>query len=199
MYAHLLIDTRAVQAHSSRAFTQSSSWPARKRDSAPRIALEAWRVTSMVSLVAAGVGVALLPAQVCNSAHPGVVYKALDNDTEHLELKIAVAWHPDRMSAGLQSMLSVLDVKLPWRAPQAAGRLSMRAPPPGGRSSKPAVQPARAVPLRSGSSRSAPVRASTAPSARPVWLALTSTSPSGGAAATIVPPPAPPSGPRSTI
>lgn len=61
----------------------------------------------MVNLVAAGVGVAPLPAQVCNSAHPGVVYKALDNDTEHLELKIAVAWHPDRMSAGLQSMLSV--------------------------------------------------------------------------------------------
>ncbi|MCW0091143.1 hypothetical protein OIV70_25665, partial [Burkholderia pseudomallei] len=102
--------------------------------------MEAWQMTSMVSLVAVGMGVALLPAQVRNSTHPGVVYKMLDNDTEHLELKIAVAWHPDRMSAGLQSMLSVPDVELPWRAPSrfaavrpgprpfAPARLRARAP-----------------------------------------------------------------------
>nr|WP_236861951.1 hypothetical protein [Burkholderia mayonis] len=46
------------------------------------------------------------------SASGRVVYKALDNDTEHLELKFAVTWHADRISAGLQSMLSMLDVKL---------------------------------------------------------------------------------------
>ena len=36
----------------------------------PRIALEAWQMSSMVSLVAAGFGVALLPRQVIASPHP---------------------------------------------------------------------------------------------------------------------------------
>ena len=79
----------------------------------PRIALEAWQMSGMVSLVAAGMGVMLLPAQVRSSPHPGVVYKDLDNDSEHLELKIAVAWRPDHVSAGVHSMLSVLDRRLP--------------------------------------------------------------------------------------
>jgi DNA-binding transcriptional LysR family regulator len=74
----------------------------------PRIAHEAWQMASMVSLVAAGMGAALLPAQVRSSPHPGVVYKDLDNDSEHLELKIAAAWRPDNISAGVHSMLSVL-------------------------------------------------------------------------------------------
>ena len=74
----------------------------------PRIAHEAWQMASMVSLVAAGMGVALLPAQVRNSPHPGVVYKDLDNDSEHFQLEIAAAWRVDNISAGVQSMLSVL-------------------------------------------------------------------------------------------
>ncbi|AOJ07003.1 LysR family substrate-binding domain-containing protein [Burkholderia mayonis] len=40
----------------------------------PRIALEAWQIASVVSLVAAGMRLALLPAQVRNSPHPGVSY-----------------------------------------------------------------------------------------------------------------------------
>jgi DNA-binding transcriptional LysR family regulator len=74
----------------------------------PRIALEAWQMASMVSLVAAGMGVALLPAQVRSSPHQGVVYKDIENDSEHLELKIAAVWRPDNISAGVHSMLSVL-------------------------------------------------------------------------------------------
>lgn len=74
----------------------------------PRIAHEAWQMASMVSLVAAGMGVALLPAQVRNSPHPGVVYKELDNDSQHLELEIAATWRPDNISAGVHSILSVL-------------------------------------------------------------------------------------------
>jgi DNA-binding transcriptional LysR family regulator len=75
----------------------------------PRIALEAWQMASMVSLVAAGVGVVLLPAQVRNSPHPDVVYKDLANQSAHFELKIAAAWRRDDISAGVHSMLSVLD------------------------------------------------------------------------------------------
>lgn len=74
----------------------------------PQIAHEAWQMASMVSLVAAGMGVALLPAQVRNSPHPGVVYKDLANDSEHFQLEIAAAWRPDNISAGVHSMLSVL-------------------------------------------------------------------------------------------
>jgi DNA-binding transcriptional LysR family regulator len=77
----------------------------------PQIAHEAWQMASMVSLVAAGMGVALLPAQVRNSPHPGVVYKDLENDSEHLELRIAAAWRPDNLSAGVYSMLSVLPMQ----------------------------------------------------------------------------------------
>ena len=65
-------------------------------------------MASIVSLVTGGMGVALLPAQVRNSPHPRVVDKDFDNDSEHPELKVAAAWRPDNISAGVHSMLSVL-------------------------------------------------------------------------------------------
>lgn len=74
----------------------------------PRIALEAWQMSSMVSLVAAGFGVALLPRQVVASPHPGVVYRELADPYEHLSLNIAIAWHGEHMSASLASVLSLL-------------------------------------------------------------------------------------------
>ena len=75
----------------------------------PRIALEAWQMASMVSLVAAGIGVVLLPAQVRTSPHPGVVYKDLANDSDHFQLRIAVAWRSNDVSPNVQSLLAVLD------------------------------------------------------------------------------------------
>ncbi|KDR25543.1 LysR family transcriptional regulator [Caballeronia grimmiae] len=74
----------------------------------PRIVLEAWQMASMVSLVAARMGVALLPAQVSGSPHPGVVYKELSDQSEHLELKVAAAWRPGVVSGPVRSMLSIL-------------------------------------------------------------------------------------------
>jgi DNA-binding transcriptional LysR family regulator len=74
----------------------------------PRIVLEAWQMASMVSLVAARMGVALLPAQVTNSPHPGVVYKDLSDQSEHLELKVAAVWRPGAVAGAVRSMLSVL-------------------------------------------------------------------------------------------
>jgi DNA-binding transcriptional LysR family regulator len=62
----------------------------------------------MVSLVAAGMGVALLPAQVRSSPHPGVVYRDLSNQSEHFELDVAFAWRRD-LSAGVRSMLSLFE------------------------------------------------------------------------------------------
>lgn len=75
----------------------------------PRIALEAWQMASMVSLVAAGVGVALLPRQVVASPHPGVVYKELADAYDHLALNIAVAWRANNLSPPVQLLLSLFD------------------------------------------------------------------------------------------
>ena len=63
----------------------------------------------MVSLVAAGMGVALLPAQVRSSPHPGVAYRDLSNQSEHFELDVAFAWRRDDMSAGVRSRLSLFE------------------------------------------------------------------------------------------
>jgi len=74
----------------------------------PRTVLEAWQLPSMVSLVAAGFGVVLLPSQVCSLPHPGVVYKRVSDRCEHLDLEIAASWRAENLSAGMRSLLSVL-------------------------------------------------------------------------------------------
>ena len=53
---------------------------------------------TMVSLVAANVGVALLPAQVRNIAHRDVVYREITGDDRYLDLEIALAWRRDNRS-----------------------------------------------------------------------------------------------------
>lgn len=73
----------------------------------PRIALDAWQMSSMVSLVAAGMGVALLPAQVRKIPYEGVVYKELADQSKHIELKIAMAWRPDDVHEDIRSMLAM--------------------------------------------------------------------------------------------
>lgn len=73
----------------------------------PRIALEAWQMSSMVSLVAAGMGIALLPAQVRKIPHAGVVYKDLADRSKHIELKIAMAWRPDDVHEDIRAMLAM--------------------------------------------------------------------------------------------
>lgn len=78
----------------------------------PRIALEAWQMSSMVSLVAANFGVALLPRQVVASPHHGVIYKELADEYEHLSLNIAIAWQTKHMSPTLSSVLSLLQADL---------------------------------------------------------------------------------------
>ena len=77
----------------------------------PRIVLETWHMSSMVSLVAAGVGIALLPAQVRGLAHAGAVYKDLGNRSKNLTLEIAAGWRADNASPALRSFLSVLNRK----------------------------------------------------------------------------------------
>jgi DNA-binding transcriptional LysR family regulator len=76
----------------------------------PRIELAAWQLPTMVSLVAAGFGVVLLPSQVRHIPLPGVVYKDIASRSRHIQLEIAVAWRKDNASPALRSLLGILDV-----------------------------------------------------------------------------------------
>lgn len=78
----------------------------------PRIILEAWQMPSMVSLVAAGFGIVLLPSQVCSLAHHGVVYKEIANTSQNLNLDIALMWREDNGTAGVRSFLSVAEATI---------------------------------------------------------------------------------------
>jgi DNA-binding transcriptional LysR family regulator len=71
----------------------------------PRIVQEA-QMHTVVSLVAAGIGVSLVPATLENLSRRGLVYKKLSGATPKLEL--AVAWRRDDRSPLLASFLNVV-------------------------------------------------------------------------------------------
>lgn len=71
----------------------------------PHIALEA-QMQAIVSLVAAGVGVALVPASLQNLRREGLVYRPLLGSFPKVEL--AVAWRREDLSPVLQSFLEVV-------------------------------------------------------------------------------------------
>jgi DNA-binding transcriptional LysR family regulator len=71
----------------------------------PRIVQEA-QMHTIVSLVAAGIGVSLVPATLENLSRRGLVYKKLAGTTPKLDL--AVAWRRDDRSPLLAAFLSVV-------------------------------------------------------------------------------------------
>jgi DNA-binding transcriptional LysR family regulator len=71
----------------------------------PQVAQEAIQMQTIISLVAAELGVALVPASVQNLQRVGVVYKALAESTSQVEL--AMIWRPDKISSVLQKFLEV--------------------------------------------------------------------------------------------
>lgn len=72
----------------------------------PKVAQEAVQLQTISSLVAAGIGVALLPASIQNLRREGLVYKKLKGITAQIE--IAVAYRPGDAPAALASFLSVV-------------------------------------------------------------------------------------------
>ncbi len=74
----------------------------------PTVALEAWQMLTLVSLVAAEIGVALLPSQIKSTPHPGVVFVDLDDQSEHLNLEIAIAWRKDNHSPLLHKFIEAI-------------------------------------------------------------------------------------------
>ncbi|MET3132489.1 DNA-binding transcriptional LysR family regulator [Oxalobacteraceae bacterium GrIS 1.11] len=72
----------------------------------PEIGQEAIQMQTIVSLVSAGMGIALVPQSVSNLMRPGVEYRALTDPTPLVET--GLAWRRDNPSPVLQGFLELL-------------------------------------------------------------------------------------------
>ena len=70
----------------------------------PRVVQEAREMQTVVGLVAAGLGVSLVPASVGADAHHGVAYRPVAGTAPVVEL--ALAWRPDALSPTVESFLA---------------------------------------------------------------------------------------------
>lgn len=75
----------------------------------PRIGQEAIQMQTIVGLVSAGMGIALVPQSVSNLKRPGVEYKALTGKTSLVET--GLAWRRDNASPVLRAFLELLRKK----------------------------------------------------------------------------------------
>jgi len=73
---------------------------------APAIGQQAIQMQTIVSLVSAGMGLALVPQSVCNLMRPGVEYRALADPTPLVET--GIAWRRDNPSPVLRGFLELL-------------------------------------------------------------------------------------------
>jgi DNA-binding transcriptional LysR family regulator len=71
----------------------------------PRVVQEADRIQTIIGLVAAGIGVALVPDSMRNLRRSGVAYRPLQGSPT---IDIAAAWRRDNDSPALTSLLSVI-------------------------------------------------------------------------------------------
>ncbi len=73
----------------------------------PSIGQEAIQMQTIVALVSAGMGIALVPQSVSNLKRPGVTYHALANTDARVE--IGVAWRNEQASPALLNFLRLLE------------------------------------------------------------------------------------------
>lgn len=72
----------------------------------PHVVQETDQMQTIVSLVAAGIGVALVPASLQNLRRTGVVYRTVPESRPIVE--VAVAWRGDMFSTNLRTFLNVV-------------------------------------------------------------------------------------------
>ena len=73
----------------------------------PRVVQEAIQMQTIIGMVAAGIGVALVPASESNLTRKGVVYKPMQD--EGLEVELAIAWEPEDPSPTLRAFLKIVE------------------------------------------------------------------------------------------
>jgi len=74
----------------------------------PSIAQEVHELQTAVSLIAAGMGIALMPYSIQKFQTPGVVYKKLKNTISTISMmETAITWRKDETSPSIQSFLAV--------------------------------------------------------------------------------------------
>lgn len=71
----------------------------------PVITQEAIQMQTIIALVSANMGMALVPQSVANLKRPGVIYQPIKNLKAHVE--IGVAWRKDNPSSTMQAFLSL--------------------------------------------------------------------------------------------
>ena len=71
----------------------------------PKIGQEAIQMQTIISLVSAGMGIALVPQSVSNLQRPGVLYKKIKEQTP--QIKTGLAWRKDNYSPILKSFIDL--------------------------------------------------------------------------------------------
>lgn len=73
----------------------------------PRVVQEAIQMQTIIGMVAAGIGIALVPASESNLTRKGVVYKPIQD--EGLEVELAAVWTPEAPSPPLRAFLKIVE------------------------------------------------------------------------------------------
>lgn len=89
------------------AFYDSTLAACQRAGFSPRIAQEAPRVTTALGLVAAGLGISVVPASMQRIALDGVVFRAID-DRAKLEAVLALGWRKNDASPAIANFLAVV-------------------------------------------------------------------------------------------
>ena len=75
----------------------------------PRVAQEAVQLQTIVSLVSAGLGVALVPASLTDMRRAGVVYRRLREASPLMT--VLLAWRRDNRSASLANFVAIARIR----------------------------------------------------------------------------------------
>jgi len=86
----------------------------------PHIGQEAIQMQTIVGLVSAGMGMALVPQSVSNLQRPGVDYRRLSDPTPLIET--GLAWRRDSQSTVLRALLELLDTSDSTALPELVAR-----------------------------------------------------------------------------
>ncbi len=95
----------------------------------PKVVQEAIQMQTIIGLVAAEMGIAIVPVSIQNLGRTGVVYRLLIEPTP--QAAIALTWHPNTLTPALQHFLDIATGATPELLPAPADTLSGKGHFPG--------------------------------------------------------------------